>query len=249
MLVGAALGPVFSTCSPTYFVILATVLPVDFLLGTAYLLTSLAGLALVLGLIAFFRQKLTDKLQIAADSHGLFKKGMGLLFILVRLFIMTGLDKKLETAVLDSGYCDITKVEQKILDSVRTPDKELKLNTVSRTDAPNSTVSTFGVSGSLLESNMIMYDRATENLWQQSTGEVLAGSFYGEQLAIVEFQLLTMDVVREKYPTAQVLSTHTEYERDYERNPYAGYDTNDRFIFDPSSLDTKPFHQNNHCGI
>jgi len=35
VLMGAALGPVFSTCSPTYFVIIATVLPASFLLGTA----------------------------------------------------------------------------------------------------------------------------------------------------------------------------------------------------------------------
>jgi len=116
VLIGAALGPVFSTCSPTYFVILATVLPASFFLGTVYLLVYLAGLVLVLILIAKLGQKFTNKLQFAADGNGWFKKIIGALFIIVGIFIISGLDKKLETAVLDSGYFDITRVEQQLLD-------------------------------------------------------------------------------------------------------------------------------------
>ena len=37
VLIGASLGPVFSSCSPTYFVILATVLPASFFTGLIYL--------------------------------------------------------------------------------------------------------------------------------------------------------------------------------------------------------------------
>ena len=103
---------------------------------------------------------------------------------------------------------------------------------------PDSEVSTFGVSGSLLESNMIMYDRATENLWQQSTGKTLAGSFYPAELTHEPFQLLSLGDVRKAYPNAQVLSEDTGHSRDYARNPYAGYESDDRFVFDPSNLDT-----------
>ena len=103
---------------------------------------------------------------------------------------------------------------------------------------PNDTVSTFGVSGFLLESNMIMYDRETENLWQQSTGNTLAGSFYKSQLTIEPFQLLTLGDVRETYPHARVLSEDTGYSRDYARNPYAGYENDNRFVFEPSAIDT-----------
>jgi hypothetical protein len=102
---------------------------------------------------------------------------------------------------------------------------------------PDDTVSTFGVSGSLLESNMIMYDRETENLWQQSTGKTLAGSFHKAELAIEPFQLLTLGEVREVYPNAQVLSEDTGYGRDYARNPYAGYESDNRFVFEPSDID------------
>jgi hypothetical protein len=103
---------------------------------------------------------------------------------------------------------------------------------------PNGTISTFGVSGSLLESNMIMFDRLTENLWQQSTGKTLAGSFHAGELNLEPFQLLTLGAVRQLYPEAIVMSEETGHTRDYARNPYAGYETNDRFVFNPTNLDT-----------
>jgi len=102
---------------------------------------------------------------------------------------------------------------------------------------PNDTVTTLGVSGSLLESNMIMYDRATENLWQQSTGATLAGSFHPAELSLEPFQLLTMGEIRKTYPDARVLSEDTGHRRDYGRNPYAGYEDDNRFVFEPSGID------------
>lgn len=115
VLIGAALGPVFSTCSPTYFVILATVLPVNFIEGTTYILAYTIGLAAVLLLVALFGQKLADKLSVFADSAGYFKKIVGALFILLGVAIATGYEKKLETKILDSGYFDITKIEHLLL--------------------------------------------------------------------------------------------------------------------------------------
>lgn len=352
VLIGAALGPVFSSCSPTYFVILATVLPASFFLGTVYLLAYIAGLVLVLALIAILGQRLTGKLQFAADSRSWVKRGIGALFLLVGLFIVTGLDKKLETWVLDRGYIDgVLDIERQLLEQAEEPEGVLQNKTganaaptgepsfdvpgtlardfprtdfskadpkleravsggpakdvipaideptfvpLSEFDRPNNvqaivlvgeaetrvypyniltwheivndvfegtpvavtfcplcgsaivfnrtlpdgTVSTFGVSGSLLESNMIMYDRATENLWQQSTGKTLAGSFHEAQLEIESFQLLSLGEVRKTHPDARVLSEDTGHRRDYARNPYSGYEDDDRFIFEPSDIDT-----------
>lgn len=118
IIMGAALGPVFSTCSPTYFVILATVLPASFALGMVYLLAYTLGLALMLILIALLGQRLVGKLTGAADPHGPVKRGIGVLIVLVGAFIMFGFDKKLETWVLDTGYFDISRLEQRLLDSV-----------------------------------------------------------------------------------------------------------------------------------
>lgn len=117
VLMGAALGPVFSSCSPTYFVILATVLPVSFFNGLIYLMVYGFGLALMLGLIAFFGQKVTTKLGWAAKSDGWFKRGLGALLILVGLAVVTGFDKKVETWILDAGF-GVTNFEQNLLESM-----------------------------------------------------------------------------------------------------------------------------------
>lgn len=115
VLIGASLGPVFSSCSPTYFLILATVLPQDFTRGLVYLIAYALGLSLVLLLIAFVGQRFVHKIQWAADPKGWFKRVLGALFIVVGIFIFTGLDKKLQTYLINHGLFDVTKVEQLFL--------------------------------------------------------------------------------------------------------------------------------------
>jgi cytochrome c-type biogenesis protein len=119
VLIGAALGPVFSTCSPTYFVILASVLPASFLLGTTYILAYVVGLSLMLLLIALLGERLTQSLSGYADPNGWFKRGLGVLFVLLGIMIAFGLEKVVQTAVLDAGFFDVTKVEQRLLEYVQ----------------------------------------------------------------------------------------------------------------------------------
>jgi cytochrome c biogenesis protein CcdA/thiol-disulfide isomerase/thioredoxin len=94
IMVGAALGPVFSSCSPTYFVILATVLPVSLKTGLLYLLAYVLGMCLFLFLLAIFGQKAADRLGFLADDAGWFKKLIAVAFIAVGIAVWTGLDKK-----------------------------------------------------------------------------------------------------------------------------------------------------------
>jgi cytochrome c biogenesis protein CcdA/thiol-disulfide isomerase/thioredoxin len=116
IIVGAALGPVFSSCSPTYFLILATVLPVSLLAGTLYLLVYIFGLCLALFGIALLGQRLVVKLDGASDSHGYFKRAVGALFIIIGLLVITGYDKKIEASVLaHAGIFDVTRIEQSLL--------------------------------------------------------------------------------------------------------------------------------------
>jgi cytochrome c biogenesis protein CcdA/thiol-disulfide isomerase/thioredoxin len=116
IVVGAALGPVFSSCSPTYFLILATVLPVSLLAGTVYLLVYIFGLCLALFGIALLGQRLVGKLDGASDSHGYFKRALGALFIVIGLLVITGYDKKIEASVLaHAGIFDVTRIEQSLL--------------------------------------------------------------------------------------------------------------------------------------
>ena len=118
VIIGAALGPIFSACSPTYFVILASVLPASFLLGTTYLLAYVFGLALILLLIAILGQKFANRLFSLADPKSPIKRGIGILFIGLGLLVITGYEKKLEVKILDSGYFDVIKIEEKILQSI-----------------------------------------------------------------------------------------------------------------------------------
>ena len=115
ILVGASLGPVFSSCSPTYFLIIATVLPQNYFVGTMYIIAYALGLSLMLLLIGYVGQRFASKLTSLADPKGLFKRILGILFLIVGLAIITGYDKKVEAKLLDSGFLDVTKIEQRLL--------------------------------------------------------------------------------------------------------------------------------------
>src|SRR5690606_10197993 len=116
VLIGAALGPVFISCSPTYAIVLATVLPENFARGFVFLLSYVLGLAVVMLALSLLGQRLVSKLQWATDPHGWFKRIIAILFIVVGLAVMTGYDKKIETWLIDQGVYDgIAEFEQNLL--------------------------------------------------------------------------------------------------------------------------------------
>ncbi|XKT74816.1 MAG: peptide-methionine (S)-S-oxide reductase MsrA [Patescibacteria group bacterium UBA2163] len=116
MLVGFALGPVFTTCSPTYLFIIATVLPAAFAPGILYLLGFTFGLALSLLLIAYFGQRIITAISNRMGTAGRVKQILGVLIILVGVAILTGFDKKLETFILDSGYGATIQLENNLIE-------------------------------------------------------------------------------------------------------------------------------------
>lgn len=116
ILIGLALGPVFTTCSPTYLFIIATVLPATFIVGLLYLLGFTLGLAVALLLIAYFGQSIVNALSARMDSAGRLKQIFGLLIIVVGVLILTGFDKKIETFILDSGYGATIQLENNLIE-------------------------------------------------------------------------------------------------------------------------------------
>lgn len=98
----------------------------------------------------------------------------------------------------------------------------------------------FGVSGLLFESNLVMYDQASHSFWSQSLGEAVVGSHTGSRLEILPMQLLTFEEAWRKYPDMRVLSDDTGFARDYDRNPYSGYDESESLLF-PVSVQDKRF--------
>jgi cytochrome c biogenesis protein CcdA len=113
-LVGFSLGPIFTTCSPTYFFVLATVLPESFARGAAYIAGYVLGLALVLLGIALLGQRLVARLEGAANPSGWLKRALGLLLLLTALAIATGADKAIEAAILNAGYLDVPAFERRV---------------------------------------------------------------------------------------------------------------------------------------
>jgi cytochrome c biogenesis protein CcdA len=116
MLIGLALGPVFTTCSPTYLFIIATVLPATFIVGFIYLLGFTLGLAISLLLIAYFGQQIVNKVTAHMQTTGTIKKVFGVLIILVGVAVLTGYDKKIETFILDSGYGATIQLEDSLIE-------------------------------------------------------------------------------------------------------------------------------------
>ncbi len=117
VLVGLSLGPVFSSCSPTYAIIIATVLPQNYYVGLLNLSLYALGLGGGLLLVSVFGQRLIKKLRWAADPRGWFKKVLGVLFIIVGLAIITGLEKDAEAWLLEKGYINATNLEVDLLDN------------------------------------------------------------------------------------------------------------------------------------
>jgi hypothetical protein len=90
----------------------------------------------------------------------------------------------------------------------------------------------FGVSGLLYNSDVLLYDRATESLWSQIKGEAVSGPLVGATLEAVPVANTTWGAWRERYPDSRVLSRNTGHRREYDHDPYAFYDQSPDIKFD-----------------
>jgi hypothetical protein len=82
----------------------------------------------------------------------------------------------------------------------------------------------FGTTGNLRNSDLVMYDRQTESWWQQFGGEGVVGRYAGTRLRVLPARILAWASFRAQHPDGLVLSRETGYSRPYGENPYAGYD-------------------------
>ncbi len=82
---------------------------------------------------------------------------------------------------------------------------------------------TFGVSGRLYKSALVMYDRQTESLWSQIMQEAITGPMTGTRLRMIPAQHTTWNDWRTRHPETLVLSPETGFARDYGLNPYERY--------------------------
>lgn len=100
---------------------------------------------------------------------------------------------------------------------------------------------TFGVSGLLYNSDVLLYDRNTESLWSQIRAESVAGPSQGTKLDLLPVTHTSWADWRQRHPGTEVLSTDTGFGRNYTRDPYTGYYTSEQIMF-PVSATSRRYH-------
>ena len=99
---------------------------------------------------------------------------------------------------------------------------------------------TFGVSGRLINNNLVMYDRATEAWWPQILATSIPGPWNETPpiASLQEFRLIwtTWDRWREQNPETTVLSTDTGHAKNYSRDPYGTYNPKGGYYTSDSTL-------------
>ncbi len=120
-----------------------------------------------------------------------------------------------------------------LCDSASVLDRRMRL------DDGSEAILEFGVSGFLLNSNVVMYERTTNGLWSQVLMKGLTGPYAGKSVRHIPVSVISLRDFKRRHPKGEVQTTNTGHERDYTRNIYAerGYFSDktsvpDRFAFD-----------------
>lgn len=86
----------------------------------------------------------------------------------------------------------------------------------------------FGTTGKLRHSDLVMYDRQTESWWQQFLGRAIVGALDSRELRRVPARLESWQRFTSRHPEARVLIPSDPTARPYGQNPYVGYDSAER---------------------
>ena len=100
----------------------------------------------------------------------------------------------------------------------------------------------FGTSGKLYNSNLLMYDRKSDSLWSQAIGEAVVGELTGSELEVYPSLTISWSDFKKKansgaFSKPEVLSRNTGISRDYTRDPYGSYYTDNSVWFPLSNED------------
>ncbi len=181
ILMGMSLGPVFSSCSPTYFLILATVLPRSFAAGLVYLIAYAIGLSLMLLLVSLLGQRFIQGARFAADPRGWFKRSLGVLFILVGILILTGKDKDLQTYLVQKGYYPTSALETSLL---------TRAQPMNQADMPvtgSETPSMEAGSMAYMNKPFPRYREITDPAGYVNTDPLTIGGLVGKKVILIDF--------------------------------------------------------------
>ena len=103
-------------------------------------------------------------------------------------------------------------------------------------------VLSFGVSGLLYNSDVLLYDRETESLWSQLLSKAVTGKHKGKSLIMLPVKHTTWEDWKRLHPSTLILSTETGYMRNYRKDPYGGYEQSRRLYFPVFNKAPKQYH-------
>lgn len=89
----------------------------------------------------------------------------------------------------------------------------------------------FGVSGNLFNSNLVMYDHQSDSLWPQLWMQAVSGPSVGRVLDMLPFTETTWGQWKKMHPQTLVLSSDTGSRRNYQSYPYGSYRSNNSDTF------------------
>lgn len=102
-------------------------------------------------------------------------------------------------------------------------------------------VYSFGVSGLLYNSDVLLYDRQTDSLWSQLMTKAISGSHKGKQLKSLPVIHTTWHDWKTRHPETLVLSTKTDFGLDYTDSPYTDYLESPELMF-PLTASSRRYH-------
>ena len=100
----------------------------------------------------------------------------------------------------------------------------------------------FGVSGLLYNSDVLFFDKQTESLWSQILGQAVSGKYKGTLLTALPTQHTNWLAWKKSHPHTEVLSLETGHNRNYERDPYAGYEKARTIYFQVNNKAPDTYH-------
>lgn len=89
----------------------------------------------------------------------------------------------------------------------------------------------FGTTGKLRYSDLVMYDRESESWWQQFSGKAIVGKYTGKELKRYPARFESLALFKKRHPKGKLLLPPTASYRDYGRIPYVRYDSRDTPYF------------------
>lgn len=88
----------------------------------------------------------------------------------------------------------------------------------------NDKILQFAASGFLRHSNLVMWDRQTESLWQQFTGKGIVGRYTGINLTQIPVKIESLQLFKKQHPLGEVMKAPRHFHRPYGTTPYPQYD-------------------------